>query len=349
MKKFGVVMFFKTDNFGDDIQTYAASRLLPKVDYVIDREHLDSFCSMDGEKVYCIFNGWFLYNNLNWPPSKDIIPLLISMHFTYSLLDYPTSKDLFVERVRNYFNYYGTDFGVGCRDSGTMELLSNNCDNAYLSYCLTLTMDKFDIAPAEEKYICLVDVSDEIRDYVYKNSKYKILEFTHDYRNQTFEEISYEDRMKNVEERLKIYQNAVCVVTNRYHVALPCLSLEVPVALIPSDYEPNRYADLAKILTIYSEDDFLHNNVFDINLPKKNSTAYLDISKKLKKTVNDFVTDYSKNNDDYIEKVKDIDLKKYLSKLEHLERENHNLKRILWSKNDEIYRLTSKLNAGSKK
>lgn len=349
MKKFGVVMFFNTDNFGDDIQTYAASKLLPRIDYVIDREHLDSFCSEDNEKVYCIFNGWFLYNNLNWPPSKDIIPLLISMHFTYNLLDYPTSKDLFIERVRNYFNYYGADFGVGCRDSGTMNLLSTNCNNTYLSYCLTLTMGKFDIVPSEEKYICLVDISDELRDYIYQNSNYKILEFTHDYRNQTFEEINYKERMKNVEERLKIYQNAVCVITSRYHVALPCLSLEVPVALIPSDYEPTRYADLAKILTIYSIDDFLYNNVFDINSPPKNSMAYLKISDNLKKTVNEFITHYTKNNDDYIEKVEDINLKSYLSKLEYLERENSNLKRVLWAKNDEIYRLVSKNDGGSKK
>ena len=42
--KFGLVVYKQTDNIGDDILSYAGSRFLPQIDYVIDREQLDVLC-----------------------------------------------------------------------------------------------------------------------------------------------------------------------------------------------------------------------------------------------------------------------------------------------------------------
>lgn len=47
--KFGVMMHKHTQNIGDDIQTFAAARLLPELTYFLDRERLDSFVTEDGE------------------------------------------------------------------------------------------------------------------------------------------------------------------------------------------------------------------------------------------------------------------------------------------------------------
>ena len=47
--KFGVVIHKPTMNLGDDIQTYAAAKLLPHVDYQIDREYIE--CMVDVEKM----------------------------------------------------------------------------------------------------------------------------------------------------------------------------------------------------------------------------------------------------------------------------------------------------------
>ena len=41
--KFGVVIHKPTMNLADDIQTYAAAKLLPHVDYQIDREYISDF------------------------------------------------------------------------------------------------------------------------------------------------------------------------------------------------------------------------------------------------------------------------------------------------------------------
>lgn len=329
MKKYGVIIYKYTDNFGDDVQTYAASRLLPKVDYFIDREELDSFCSENHEKVYTIFNGWFLYNNINFPPSKDIIPLPISMHFTTSMVKYPSSLDLYIHRLKKYLSYY-SDYGVGCRDSGTINLLEDVKDT-YVSYCLTLTLEKFNIERSSDDYICLVDVSDKVKKYVSENTNCNIKEFTHDYRNHTFENIPYDERMKNIEERLKIYQNAKCVITSRYHAALPSLALGTPVILIPSDYEPSRYADLDGLINMCNEETFLQGKIFDINNPPKNPTKHVKIALELKKRVKNFV-DNGKYTNVYDEDLSEYDFKKYLRELEEEKRKNEDLRRILWAK-----------------
>ena len=335
MKKYGVILYVESDNFGDDIQTYVASKLLPHVDYVIDREHMDTFSSDHHEPVFCIMNGWYLYETINWPPSKDIIPLPISMHFTYSMLSYPSSKDLFVLCLNRYFNFF-SKYGVGCRDTATVNLLKKDIRNVYLSYCLTLTLNKFDIPDPDHDYICLVDVSDKVRDYVYKNASCEVREYTHDYRNKTFENISFEDRMNNVEERLKIYQNAKCVITSRYHAAMPSLALGTPVVLIPSSYEPNRFADLDDLLCICNENDFISGNVFDINHPKSNSKKYVEIADDLRKRVKQFIDDDG-IIDTYSELISFCDVKDYLKQLEKLSLENSNLKRILWANHSYVH------------
>ena len=55
--KFGVVIHKPTMNLGDDIQTYAAAKLLPHVDYQIDREYISDFKSENDEPVAVIMHG----------------------------------------------------------------------------------------------------------------------------------------------------------------------------------------------------------------------------------------------------------------------------------------------------
>ena len=60
--KYGVILYKDTDNIGDDIQTYAAYKKLPRVDYIIDRENMLEFVPEKKEMVKVIANGWFNHN-----------------------------------------------------------------------------------------------------------------------------------------------------------------------------------------------------------------------------------------------------------------------------------------------
>lgn len=41
--KYGLLYYKDTDNIGDDIQSYATSQFLPRIDYLIDREKIELF------------------------------------------------------------------------------------------------------------------------------------------------------------------------------------------------------------------------------------------------------------------------------------------------------------------
>lgn len=62
--KFGIVIHKSTMNLGDDIQTYAAAKLLPHVDYQIDREYVSDFESKDNEPVAVIMNAWWMWKSM---------------------------------------------------------------------------------------------------------------------------------------------------------------------------------------------------------------------------------------------------------------------------------------------
>ena len=65
--KYGILLNNRTDNIGDDIQSYAACRFLPSIDYYVDRENLDTFGYGEIEEpVTVIMNAWYMYNKLLW-------------------------------------------------------------------------------------------------------------------------------------------------------------------------------------------------------------------------------------------------------------------------------------------
>ena len=153
--KFGLVVNLKTDNIGDDIQSYAAKRFLPTVDYVIDREALDTFDS-HGEVVKAIMNGWYMYSKFNWPPSPQIDPLWMSIHITEQ--DYFGIGERFLEGIGgDYLRHYAP---IGARDVSTLEMLERNHIPAYLSGCLTLTIPQFSNVEKTNE-VLLVDLDEK--------------------------------------------------------------------------------------------------------------------------------------------------------------------------------------------
>ena len=99
--KYGLVVNIKTENIGDDIQSYAAKQFLPTIDYVIDREALDTFDS-HGEVVKAIMNGWYMYSKFNWPPTSSIDPLWVAIHISEN----------------DYFGTLCTDWSARCFNVG---------------------------------------------------------------------------------------------------------------------------------------------------------------------------------------------------------------------------------------
>lgn len=285
--KFGLVVYLKTDNIGDDVQSYAAKRFLPTVDYVIDREALDTFDS-HGEVVKAIMNGWYMYSKFNWPPASVIDPLWVAMHISEN--DYFGIGERFLEGIGgDYLRHYAP---IGARDVSTLEMLERNHIPAYLSGCLTLTIPQFDNVEKTNE-VLLVDLDEKSEAIVRK--MYPAENFqsvTHNVNTEEYSALSAEDRLQRVEKLLRRYQGAKCVITSRLHCALPCLALRTPVLLVyKREYAPRMQSFLT--LLHYTEIDSFDEGVraFDPANPKANSEAYMPIREELSRRCREFLKD----------------------------------------------------------
>lgn len=229
--KFGVVVHQTTRNLGDDIQSYACFRQVPQADYVLDREHLDTFTSENNEPVATIFSAWWLWHKWNWPPADCIYPLLVGMHFNnYGMEDNgsPIQNEWLEGVGREFFEAYGP---VGVRDDSSIEFLNSLGIPNFFSGCITLTLPKQKETADKGTYIVINDLNPVCEKATRKWAEDNGLEvrvLTHRLGKENAQ-LSFEERMKNAEERLTVYQNAACVVTRRLHCTLPCIAMGVPV------------------------------------------------------------------------------------------------------------------------
>lgn len=122
--------------------------------------------------------------------------------------------------------------------------------------------------------------------------------------------------MSLVEKQLSLYKNARLVITDRIHVALPCLAMEVPVLLIYYEKHADRIESFKNFVTNCTEEEF-YNYTGEQLLKIKNSKKYLSYKKKMIDKVNKFIdenVEYDNNvlpsTDSYQEIIKKVNYDK---------------------------------------
>lgn len=291
--KYGVLMHMNTQNLGDDIQAYASAQFLPSVDYMVDRETIDDFKSDDDTPVAVIMNAWYMWSKWRWPPSKDVLPKFLAVHYTdpeLEVLDGSPVKNEFLTGLgKEYLNAHGP---IGCRDTHTVDMLQSMGIDAYFSGCMTLTLPKMKGKKPEKEYICAVDVGaraeKKIRELLQDTDiEVKFMTSKKDYRNAT---ASWEERKAFVEDTLTTYQNAKCVVTRRLHCALPCLAMDVPVLMVKKDLDAIRFHPYYDWMYCTTPDRFFDGeyNEFLLN-PEPNLQKHLETREQLIKDAKAFV------------------------------------------------------------
>lgn len=282
---------------GNEIQSIAARRFLPKIDYYIEHEKINSF--NENKDVKTIMNAYYLDCATAWPPSKNIDPLLISVHFDTNNF---TKEIILKEENKNYLMEYGP---VGCRDLNTYNLLQENNIDSYFSGCLTLTLEnnhpKMELEESE-KYVIIntTKYNEELYSFLKDKTNmniYTIFQSTLFKNSKPINPISsfynYKEKFYLAEKLLNIYENAECIITDRLHASLPSLALKTPVILINknpnSTFDPERFEGLSDYLLNSSLENYLENyNIFDVNNPPENSNKYLKLRKNLIKKCEKF-------------------------------------------------------------
>ena len=295
--KFGLMKYSYTTNLGNEIQSIAARQFLPEIDFYIDHEKLNLF--KNPEKVKMIMNGWYFDCLKSWPPSADIEPLLISMHFNTSYND--AKGVISTPESRDYFSSYGP---VGCRDISTLNLLNELDIDAYYSGDLTLTLNGKN-SENSQKYIVVNTLdSKDVIDFLKTKTDLPIHDIDHgsiwsleqkylDRRPISYTLTSfydYKDKFFIAENFLRLYENAQCVITDKVHCALPCLGLKTPVLFFnTATYQRERLVGLDKLLNQSDFKNYRENyEEFDVENPPENPKDYLKIRKNLIKQTKKF-------------------------------------------------------------
>ena len=313
--KYGLLYYKDTDNIGDDIQTYAQRQFLPKIDYLIDRESLNLFVPNEKENVATIMNAWYLHNKAAWPPSPYIKPLLISMHFSVNQ-KLNGGDDYIRGEGKKYLQKHGP---VGCRDEETVKRLNNIGISTYFSGCMTLTIKPFPNLERKD-YICAVDVDDTILEKIKSATNREVKVITHSVNPEEIKVKSIEQRMKDVEELLKIYQQAHLVITSRLHTMLPNVALGTPVVLVHKEhYEKDRLETFLKYADSYVDTEFLKMDISNIiDNPKSNNEEYLKITNSLNQKCNEFIESCEKEEYNNVTELPEIEeYKKRIELLQH--------------------------------
>ena len=259
------ILFANTSNLGDDVQTIAQMQFIPKGSktIIVDRENLDK------EKKRCnvIMNGWWMHNDKNFPPHRNVNPLYIAFHIE--------KKGLVSPKAINHFKKYGP---IGCRDLHTMKLLKKKGVDAYFSGCLTLTLKNPFTNPKRDKiYIVDAHLSSKVtypwgsNDLLQKLIPKHIRDQAEYIEHEIPDSIDKDDmhaRQKYVQQNLlNKYAQARLVITSRLHCALPCVAYNTPAIVLFSGLNTdNRYGGLKDYVHGYSS---IEDEVdFDFEHPK---------------------------------------------------------------------------------
>lgn len=278
--KYGLLEY-KTENIGDEVQSIAARRFLPRIDYFFDRDDIDATKTKTGEKIKLIMNGWYTHHPENWPPKNpNLDPLLVAMHVEQDALNGAPALAFISPESKNFLNKFGP---VGARNISTFDFLQKNSIKAYFSGCITLTLVP-DSKVKKQGFVLAVDVPDNVYRTMLKNTDRTVLRLD----TNRKKDLDRDTRFLLAELWLYLYQSAHAVVTTRLHTMLPCLAFRTPVLAI-SGRDPKRYQGLIDLTNCTTAYKYVENpSIFDLDHPPKNPGTYIEVRKQLEELCSNF-------------------------------------------------------------
>ena len=267
---------YDTMNIGDEIQSIAAKRFLPKIDLYINRDNIDaSIYSNQADEVKLIMNGWYIESSIadgqiHWPPkAPNLNPLLTSVHISFlngSLNTFKTVESL---------DFLHQHSPVGARDQATKNYLNSIGIPSYFSGCLTLTLLP-DKNIKKSNFVLAADVDDETYNSIKSRTKRPILRIN----SVRDKNLTTNQKFKLAQYWLTLYQSAHVVITTRLHAMLPSLALGTPVIALPAS-DSERFTGLIDLVNYYNKKTFIQNKDISIDHPLKNPKDFIKLRDSL--------------------------------------------------------------------
>ena len=217
-------------NYGDEVQSIAAARLLPHVDLKIPRTQLRSFPL--SEPCLLIMNGYFRAMPGEFPPSDNITPLYISFYMEKEAESFYTSKEC--------VDHFKRHEPIGCRSRRTMQVLREAGVDAYYSKCLSMTLPRRGNVQGANSVVTL-DVpvywirenniaGHFIRHLLSLVKREDAGRSINLYQGHNSDHLGDQVRTEVAHSLLQRYKReARIILTSRLHCALPCIAMGIPV------------------------------------------------------------------------------------------------------------------------
>jgi len=238
----------ETINIGDNIQSLAIRSLLNRLgipDHNIVGVNRDDLANYEGEPLKLVMNGCF------YPHCFPLSPHITPMFFGFNT-DYP-------EILRKNMELFKRYEPIGCRDNSTKDLLLKHGIKAYVTGCLTLTLEKRKVDPENGKTIISFGRGSgefpgallqyippallERSSFVFQRKPVKRLPLGD-------AEVAEAD--KTARETLDFYaREATLVVTPLLHVASPCMAMGIPVVVARKDANL-RFTAINRLTPVYT-------------------------------------------------------------------------------------------------
>jgi hypothetical protein len=241
---------FYTANLGDCAQTIAARGVLERLGLTaadvpgIDRDTLPDY---DGPPAALLLNGVFY--DRNFPVSDRITPVFIG---------FCTKSAALVQAHRDWFLRHGP---VGCRDKATAALLAAEGIPAFVTGCVTLTLQRRPAHKRGKRFLVVYgEGKGALPPQVLRHIPPDLLdvaEFIHHRLPVNQLPLLPESRgwILRYEEHLlaRYREEALLVLTPLLHVATPCLAMGVPVVLCRRNHD-TRFDFVDGLLPVHTPD-----------------------------------------------------------------------------------------------
>lgn len=249
-----LIAYKDSANIGDNFQTLITKHVLEGLGYdisYIDRDEKDT----DKKKV--VFINWYYspktIQNLNIEFSDQTKAVFYNIHLASDKWRVKYLKQHFLTNPSVYQSFKKHE-PIGCRDQATANLLQSFNIVAENNQCITLLWQKRTQEQAQwANKIILVDVDEFVP--LPKSLK---TDFDVEYRSQMIPngaDLSNDEKLRLSEEILHYYKhNAKLIVTSRFHCAMPCIAMGIPVVFL-GDANSKRCAWLKKYIPVY---DYIH-------------------------------------------------------------------------------------------
>lgn len=177
--------------------------------------------------------------------SEDIIPVFIGL----TISDYNWK---FTEERVAYLKKYEP---IGCRDYHTFQKLKSFDIEVYLSGCITLTMPRRPLESENYNTVFFVDAPKSVLEYIPEYLK-KDIKYTDHVLYLTKEQFLSDYCVEYTKEIYDLYRDtAKLVITGRYHCALPCIAMGIPVILV-KEYMGYPFDLTPKFLPFYTQKNY---------------------------------------------------------------------------------------------